>query len=80
MRNESPVFLVVFTFSILVRYVSISLIDKTSVALAVALEPVIALMYNESASAMVVELVVLLRNVFAVSAYVKNIGKKERSK
>jgi hypothetical protein len=53
-------------------------IDKVYVEFNVVLEFVIELIYNERASAITVEFVVLLRNVLTVSIYInKNMHKKK---
>jgi hypothetical protein len=67
------VFLV--SFLILLRYRSISLILKVSFESNDALELVIDLMYNERASEITVEFVLLLRNMSTDSFYIKKVEK-----
>jgi hypothetical protein len=74
MRIDSLVFLTKVTLSILLRYVSISPIDKVLGEFDDMLEFVIELIYIERASAITVGSVELL-NVLNDNAYIENMQK-----
>jgi hypothetical protein len=74
MRIDSLVFITKVTLSILLRYVSISPIDKVLDEFDDMLEFVIELIYIERASAITVEFVELL-NVLNDNAYIENMQK-----